>query len=518
MRKTIIGLLLLVSGASFGQTDLLVLHNEKVVGKNLIDNTDIQGIEFTFPERIHETYLDTTNGFLTAQLRGLSKNGKWLDNTGVIVQYDLKNRMLLWNKKISYQYSSFQQFSNTMILTAGNKSSCLDVRTGSEIWEVKNNIYFVDPTDHIGIGYRFKSSTGYSNELEGIDLNNGHVIWKREINREYGWNDVFYTNDSTMIVVASGLHSVNIHSGQGWDYHTITGKKDYTGTVAANAAGAALGILTGTFVMSTGHDLVRDLVSNCLVDSISIYFASKEQLVKIDKHSGELVWMFPFPDGLASKSSIFMKDSIVFMVNKGMAFMGYRQLDFGRPFFAAFNKQTGKQIFLSLIIADEDPILSYQIKNKEIFLVFKSRIAKHSMETGDLMVEKDLPVDNVGELKYFVGDQVFITDQDGDLLSLSQSDSTSVFVFTSEGKTLCLDSDLTLTKAIDYADLSINYLNTKNCRFIAKDNKTLILSNSGQKIAEIEASSDSVLIGNVLYSTQGNRFCAIDLHNIIDNE
>ncbi|MBL7906396.1 MAG: hypothetical protein JNL22_15340 [Bacteroidales bacterium] len=134
------------------------------------------------------------------------------------------------------------------------------------------------------------------------------------------------------------------------------------------------------------------------------------------------------------------------------------------------------------------------------------------------MVEKDLPVDNVGELKYFVGDQVFITDQDGDLLSLSQSDSTSVFVFTSKGKTLCLDSNLTLTKAIDYADLSINYLNTKNCRFIAKDNKTLILSNSGQKIAEIEASSDSVLIGNILYSTQGNRFCAIDLHNIIDNE
>lgn len=518
MRKTIIGLLFLVSGASFGQTDLLVLHNEKVAGKNLIDNTDIQGIEFTFPERIHETYLDTTNGFLTAQLRGLSKNGKWLENTGTVVQYDIVHRKVLWHKRISYQYSNLQQFSNTMIFTNGNESHCLDIRTGIEIREVKNNIYYVDPTSNIGMGYRFKGSAGYSNELEGIDLNNGNVIWKREINREFGWNDIFYTNDSTMVVVAAGLHSVNIRNGQGWDYHAVTGKKDYTGTVAANAAGAALGILTGTFVMSTGHDLVRDLVSNCLVDSTYIYFASKEQLVKIDKQSGELVWMFPFSDDLASKSSIFMNDSTVFMINKGMAFMGYRQLDFGKPFLAAFNKQSGKQIFLSFINANDDPILSYYIKNREIFLVFKSRIAKYSMETGDLIVEKDIPVDNVGELKYFVHDQVYITNQNGDLMSLSKSDTSGVFVFTSQGKTLSLDSELTITKSTEYVDLSICYLRTKDCIFIAKDHKTVVLNSTGQRIAEIDASSNSFLIGNTLYDPLDKRFIAIDLQNIIKNE
>lgn len=297
-----------------------------------------------------------------------------------------------------------------------------------------------------------------------------------------------------------------------------TGKKDYTGTVAANAAGAALGILTGTFVMSTGHDLVRDLVSNCLVDSTYIYFASKEQLVKIDKQSGELVWMFPFSDDLASKSSIFMKDSTVFMINKGMAFMGYRQLDFGKPFLAAFNKQSGKQIFLSFINANDDPILSYYIKNREIFLVSKSRIAKYSMQTGDLIVEKDIPVDNVGELKYFVHDQVFITNQNGDLMSLSQSDSSGVFVFTSQGKTLSLDSELTITKSTEYVDLSICYLRTKDCIFIAKDNKTVVLNSTGQRIAEIDASSNSFLIGNTLYDPLDKRFIAIDLQNIIKNE
>lgn len=517
MRKIIIGLSLLISGVSFGQKDFQVWHNEKVVGKSFIDNAEIKGTEYVFPERIHETFLDTTNGFLTVQLRGLRKE-KWLSNKGNILQYDLNNKILLWSKKIAYQTSSLQQFSNTMIFTVANKSNCLDIRTGNEIWKVKNNIYYVDPVDNIGIGYRFKSSTGYSNELEGIDLKSGNVIWKRDLNREYGWNDIFYTNDSTMIVVAAGLHSININSGQGWDYNTITGKKDYTGTVAANAAGAALGILTGTFVMSTGHNLVRDIVSNSLVDSVYIYFASKEQLSKIDKQTGEIAWKYPFPNDLASKSSIFMNDSIVFMVNKGYAFMGYRQLDFGKPFIAAFDRETGKQKYLTLINVKKDPILGFQLLQDEMYLVFKNRIAKHSIKNGSQILEKEFHEEIFGDLKYFVGNQVFVTNENNDLVSLPQSDTSKVFVFTNQGKTLSVDNQLNVTDTIDYEDLSIYYLRTADLKFIAKDKQTLIIDNNGKRIAEIEATTNAFLIGETLYDKRNKSFIAVDLKEIIDNE
>ncbi len=516
MRKMIFGLLLLISSVSYAQKDFLILHNEKVVGKNFIDNTEIRGVEYIFPERIHKTFLDTTNGFLTIQLRKLRKE-KWLSNTGNILQYDLNNEKLLWSKKIAYQTSSLQQFSNTMIFTIANKSNCLDITTGNEIWEVKNNIYYVDPIDNIGIGYRFKNSTDYSNELEGIDLKNGNVIWNRDLNREYGWNDIFYTNDSIMIIVAAGLHSININNGEGWDYNTITGKKDYTGTVAANAVGIAAGLLTGTFITSTGYNLVRDVVSNCLVDSSYIYFASKEQLSKIDKQTGKIVWCNPFPKDLASKSALFMNDSAVYMVNKGYAFMGQRRLDFGKPFISAFDRETGKQKYLILINVINDPILGSHLLQDELYLIFKNRIAKYSIQTGSQIIEKEFPEEDFGNLKYFVGNQVFVTNENNDLISLTQSDTSKVFVFTNQGKTLSIDNQLNVKDTIDYEELSIYYLRTADYKFITKNNQTLIIDNDGKRIAEIEATSNAFLIGERLYDKRDKSFLAIDLKDIIKN-
>ena len=520
MRRILIGLTLLIPAITFSQkTDFQVFHNEKVMGKNLVDNSQIKGSEYKFPDRIQETFLDTTTGFLTVQLRGLSKNGKWLKSKGHILLYDLNKKKLKWSKKIAYQVSSLQQFSSTMIFTVANKSYCLDINNGNELWKVKNNIYYVDPINNIGIGYRFKNLTGYSNELEGINLKKGNVIWKRELNREYGWNDVYYSNDSTMIVVAAGLHAINLNNGKGWDYNTITGKKDYTETIAKNAVGVIAGLLTGTSVIATGHNLVRDIVSNRLVvDSSYTYFASKEQLAKVDIQTGEVIWKHPFPSDLASKSSIFMNDSLVFMVNKGFAFMGQRQLDFGKPFIAAFDRQTGKQKYLSIINEKKDAILGFRKLNNELYLVFKNRMAKYSIETGNLIIEKEFQQENYGELKYFVGNHVFIGNQDDNFISLPQSDSTKVFVFTNQKKTLSIDEQLNVTDTFEYEDLSFYFLRTKDYNFIAKDKQTLIVNNEGKKIAEINATSKAFIIGETLYDRQEDSFIAIDLKEIIKNE
>ena len=140
IERIIFVILLLTADVGYCQKNQIqVLSNEKVLGKSLVDSIVFKGMEYVFPDRIHETFLDTTTGLLTVQLRGLSKNGKWLDNSGKIIQFDIKNQKVLWSKNIVYEANILQQFNKTMIFSVGNKSSCLDIYTGEELWEVKNN-------------------------------------------------------------------------------------------------------------------------------------------------------------------------------------------------------------------------------------------------------------------------------------------------------------------------------------------------------------------------------------------
>jgi len=514
MRKlTSLFFLSFIGLTAFAQSELTILNNERLVGKNIVTNKDIIAREYIFPERIQETYQDTVSNCITVQLRGTSKNGKWLNNKGTVVLYDLKQKREKWSKRINYQQSGIEQHSNLIIQTIANKSYCLNYENGENQWEVKNAIYYVEPFQKKGIGYKYSSFSGATNTLEGIDLTNGNAIWQRELNREYSWNDIFHLNDSTIIVVASGLHAINVNTGLGWDYNTITGEKDYTASTVANVAGVALGVLTGTYVLSTGHDLVRDVVSNVLVDSANIYFASKEKLVRLN-HKGEVEWSVNLPNDLVSKSSIFKRDSVLYMINMGYAFMGYRQLDYGKPFIAAFDSMTGKQIFLSSINGKKDQINGFEIKKDTIFLVFKDRVSKYSIHDGSLILEKSFNTETCGELKYFIGNQVYIK-ADSVYRSLSISDTTKHYLFTKSGKTFVINDKLEIVNQIDYDQLYVYYLWDNDYKFIAKDNQTLVLDKNDNVVANIDISRASMKIGSKIYNIQERSIIEVDLNDII---
>ena len=509
MRKLLTSLLMVIGSSLFSQNNNFnILSNEKVLGRNLLTDTEIKATEYIFPERIHETYIDTVSGLLTVQLRGLSKNGNRLDANGNILLYDLKAEKLKWTKEIAYRNSSLHQFSNTMLYSVGNKIYCLDINNGNELWEVKNSINFVEPALNIGIGYKNKIY-GYSNDLEGINLNNGDILWTKEINREYGWNDIIYINDSSFLIVAAGLHTINIKNGNGWDYNTITGKKDTKVEIA--------GLINNKSMPAIEDYMIRDVVSNAYMDSTAMYLSSREQLAKIDKLKGNINWSNPFPKDLPSSSSIFIKDSILFLINKGYAFEGSRQIDFGKPFIAAYNKETGKQKFFTLIDAKDNLIRGYNFLNNEIYLVFKNRIAKYSKETGKLILEKEFPAEQYGDLTYTVGNHVYVTKGD-DFYSLPQSDPTKLYLCNDKGKIFVIDSELNVIRRLYFADVYFFYLKTPKYNFIAKDKMTCLVNKEGRKVAEIEASKNSFLIGNTLYNMQNDRFFAFDLTDLLESK
>lgn len=506
-------LLFLISFNGVAQERVTVSTHSEAVGKNLLTGEPIQATAYTFPERIHNFQIDTLNNYLTIQLRGLSKNGKWLNNKGYVVRYDAAAKKTLWSERIAFEVESIEQYGGITIYTSGGKSYCLDNKTGKQLWEVKNSLIFIDPVHKMGIGYKLQAAKGAENIVEGIDLTNGHPILQRKISRDYGWNEVLYLNDSTLLIVASGLHSLNTRDGIGWDYNTITGKKNYTASAVGAGLGIAAGLLTGTYAVPTGYNLVRDVISNTIIDSLNIYFASKEHLVKLSKE-GVVQWQTSLPDDLTSKSWIFKYKDHLVLVNSGYAYMGYRQLDFGKPFIASFDLNTGEKIYLKLITNEKkETIKDIKHQGKELLVIFDDHISKYSIIDGRLVADKNLDTDEYGAPNYFIGDRIFV-ERDASFISLTGLDSTQYYLYTKSGKIVVLNGNLKALKAIDPKDYYVYYLNKNNLKFIAKGDQTLVIDTDGRKVAEFSASSRSRLLNNRMYSVNGKDLLEIDVKNI----
>jgi hypothetical protein len=549
MKRLLFCCLLLITSTAFSQTNEFKVWSEpKNLGKNYVNNSDIVGVELKFPDRIHDYFIDTSTGFLTAQLRGVVNNGRQLSNTGNILQYDLKNKKIAWSKPIDYQKCRLLKYDERLMFNDINECYSIDAKTGASFWGVQDSIFLstVNLEKNIGFAYKFREKKGYTNELLGIDFSTGKQMWSRNINKEYDWNDCFYLNDSTFMVAAAGLHTINIYTGTGWDYNTVTGKmvkinkedlyySDYSGGYAYpvySSGGIVAGLLFGIVgaliytaiadhkstnqnqnpIPTSNTALIRDFVSNTLIDSAFCYLASQEQLVKLDQHSGEIIWKYPFKKNWASKSVLFMDDDFVYMLNFGYALRDDVKLYYGKPFIAAFDKQTGAQKYISIF--KSGVFVDYKLIDNDVYLLFRNQIIKYNLETGTQIAKKIYSKESLKEMIYFAENNILTINKEGEWWYPPQNDLSNLYMNTNQRKIIAIDNQLKEYKSISYKDDFYYFLHYSDHDFITNDKKTFIINNDGKIIAELEVSSNAFIIDNILYDRRYNSFVAIDLKGI----
>jgi outer membrane protein assembly factor BamB len=505
----IVSLINLVGLPIYAQSRFEITNSEKLIGKNYLTNKNIIAKEIVFPKYIYRCYLDTLSKCITVQLRRQTESGKVLSYIRTLMVYDLEHKKEKWSEKINSPLAVIEQHGDLIIQTIGKKSYSLNFENGETQWEVKNTIYYADPIYKIGIGYRITDFNDKKNELEGINLINGETVWKTNISRVFGWNNLFHLNDSTIIIVASGLHSVNIKNGLGWDYNTMTGEMHYSGRTGIGLSETLMGPTL------PANKLVEGVVSNVVVDSANLYFASKEKIARLD-HRGELIWSSPLPVDLTSKSYIFIKDRIIYMINYGCAFMGYHTLHYGKPFIAAFDSNTGRQIYFNTTNGNRDKINGFQIRRDKVFLVLKNRIAEYSLTDGSFIREKNFKIGLDEDMVDYIGNQVYIK-TNSSYTNLALSDSTTHCIFRYNNKVLVLNDRFEIIKQMDSSELYICYLKVGDYRFLVNSDKTTIINNKNQVVAVIDVGIKTKLIGTKFYSLNGKSFIETDLSDLIKN-
>ncbi len=492
--------------------DLLIYQYQNISGKNHKTNEMILANEFVFTDRIEDYYLDTTKNSIFLQLRGTSKNGKWLNDSGNFLAFDLKTDSIKWDKQITYTGTNILQSNDVIVGTSDLGSIFINPESGIIQSRTKNSVHFIVPQIKIGIGYAINNE-GNPNKLVGIELLSGKTRWTREISHEYGWNEELMLNDSVLLLVSDGLHFINLNNGVGWDYKAKTGRNDYTGAIVTNVLGIAIGILTGVLIISTEHDVITNLTSNVVHDSTGIYYASRENIYRFDL-DGNIKWTTKLKKNNVSSSTIFIQDSMLYMINKGLAIMESRPINFGKSFFSAYNKRTGIPVFYSILNGNRAQINDFEINNDTIIFTLKNKILKYSVLTGENLAEKSFGIETIGEFNEFAGKNLYL--KSDSVFQKLETDSGNYYLKTINNKLLELTNGLEISRLIDMENVYTGYLSLGNLRFLANEDQTFVINNDNKIVADIKASSKAKLIGNKLIDVHENSFIETDLSGVLN--
>ncbi|MFA7131807.1 MAG: PQQ-binding-like beta-propeller repeat protein [Bacteroidales bacterium] len=490
-----------------------VIPTEKIIGTNHVTKNEIKAKEFLFTKRVHDFYIDSINNYAIIQFRNTERDDESIDNEGSVILFDLNDSSIKWENKFDFSDENLYFNDSLIINYTSNKMYLWDLSSGENIWEANNSLYYLFKDQKIALAYN--SSWGKSsNKLEGIDIKSGEKVWERKISTDDGWDNIYSINDSIVIIYSNGFHTLNLNDGKGIDFVSKTNYKNYTYLILTNALGITLGILTGVFTYTYDEPIVTsDIQSKILIDSSYLFYASRHNLYKLNQ-DGTIVWNKKLNKKKISNSTLFKKDSIVYMINNGYAIKNGVKVNYGTTSLTAYNTYSGNQIFYSPFVdkkKKDDMILDYKVEKDEIVFLFKKSIARYSLIDGKFISDRNFNIKEYGDMVSFIEDNIYHKD------NLYYSKITKTYpknynIFTNFGLALSLNEKFETQALLEYKDLYFLSLRAKTYEILTNDSLISIINNNGKTITELTLLKDVVIIRDKLFGKKENSLFMFDLN------
>lgn len=472
--------------------------------------------------------VDTASSIVLISQQGLSRNGKYLNARGSILAFDLEKGAFLWEMPEKYLYASSLWFDQGYLLNFSLWSTTrIDMATGQELWSTKTKMYSAvcgDSTDlAVGLGYRI-TQMGLSpgETMRGVDLHDGKQLWKRRISPMGGWHGYIRLNDTTLLVMTSGLHRIDLRTGEGWSYWAETAHNSlpsrkyryYWGAISRNNT-----MEENQFIPTSGAYAVGQLCSNMYKADSVVYWATRDSIVALSVEDGSVFWRTALPQEAGSSSSLYLTDSTVLLVNEGSAVFYDRYYGvYGRPFLAAFDRQNGQITMLQMIDQRNLSIIDHAFFDDNIALALEDRIAVHDLATGKLGRETLIDIARWGKIMFNVNNPVLYQyDSVGDrYYSLSGLSDEWDFI-TNKDMMLYWDMNNGEVNGVPLDSLWVLYDQFDNLRFLGHRTKSWLIDDNGKVIAVLDMPLSSKLIGNVLYAYTRQGLVKMDLTRLFEH-
>ncbi|PZF72792.1 outer membrane protein assembly factor BamB family protein [Taibaiella soli] len=201
--------------------------------------------------------------------------------------------------------------------------------------------------------------------VAGFDLTTGAQLWQHSIKTQEKnvAESIKVLNDSIVAFSYSGLHVLNLKNGKGWDYEMVTSKTGSSGM------GAETNMLPGVPVVMRGGSILKTSISSDIgYDTAQFYLADWIGLMAWNAATGKVVWEQEIETKMMSRSHIFIKGDIVYLLNRGAVGGNYKtDVNAGTTaFLAAYNRNSGAPLFFDTL--GKKSVSSYWTKGNDCWI------------------------------------------------------------------------------------------------------------------------------------------------------
>lgn len=465
------------------QVHIQEMSNYEPVGRNLLNQREVIAFKETFDVTIQRADFDSVTNTVLLTLKDEVEKDEKIVDSGIChaVFFDLEHNELKWRKKYYRNEELYIKRGPMVFKVKENDFFLVEAETGEEQFKIGTGMWPVYFNTEEGwmICMTGTKGLGSRRNLCRIDLKSKSKIWERDVKSAQEFEMSTKLNDSTLLFVGNGLYSVDINNGEGWRLETNMQE-----------------ISNENYGLYSLVSSVR-VCSNPFVDGSDIYIAGIKRLIKTDRNGKEL-WHARLPEQKTSLSRLFATKEYLLMVNMGFAPHSYSFYytylgKWGKPFLAAYDKKTGKNVYMHERKKYVDFIKDVEFRDDDaLFLLFADKeghqsVEKYQANTGALMGRKEVApvvIQSSGSMNAFVGSDVCVK-KDNKFVHLVEMDTVGVYVVCDNG-VLHLDGGLKSTDFISFNDLFVYNGKFGDLRFYSHGKETVVVDGEDREVATLD--------------------------------
>lgn len=376
---------------------------------------------------------------------------------------------------------------------------------GEKIWSTKDEAVLADRKNNVVIC----SQNRAGDAMVGYDMSTGRELWHVKIpfKKHYPWGGIFNDKEDRRMyyLMSDSLIRLNIVTGDTIRHSFSAGVKEpmksrFTLTKmrkpssAAFAREMAFSAVTGAILTGT-H-------SNIVAKGDSLFVADAENVYCFDK-SLKTIWQTAIPQGMGAKSDLQVKDGKVCLQNYGVAFQNGIIGRCGKPFFASYDRNTGRQLAFDVAGIEKKIVGGIHVEGRTFWQTDKAFLYTDDGDSIAHEIKWKAQTDNLSDEyypDYVICDTVGIIKDGSFQYLISDKDQLLVEVYGKDINIIRPDGNCTLLPASEaFRNRDGNVYYTNNGSDAARD--FVVVDPETQKIKYTFH-----ILGNVRQDDKGNLF------------